>query len=924
MKKNKNTTFKNNRLSFLFVFVNLVCFAAACLNGFLFLKSFNQALFRLGETPIATITFKYKTAQRKFMDRVVWDRLRQSSSVYNGDTIRTAPLSEATIWFSDGNVMQLYENTMAQVFLRDDGLNAVLDEGGVSVDSSSGENGVKLLTDGVSVQIESGSTMNAAASADNISLQVTSGTAVLSDSKGARQAVSAGDALNVSSAGETSAAPALSVVSPSPNVKILKHGAEPAVQEFVWKLHNTPEHTEVLLEISSVHTFETIEKSVSVTDAGSVSVELNDGVWYWRMTAPPHTGESKNGKITVIKSLPPTLIAPVVDYTYSYRTQKPPVRFLWTESAFATSYKFVIADNKELKNPVVEQMSALPSSIVSSLGAGKWYWQVTPYYTINRIGLKSPSSVNSFTIKQRADFPPPTPLRPPENGFVNTKNGASAEFSWKSEEEAAGYKLFISGNEDLSAPAVKVDVGDNYYISENTVKLLSNGKWYWGVAQVDTEGNVSQVSKARAFLAVDGDMIQRTVFPPDGYAVDSGRVQDVRFTWKTNIPFDTRIQISGNADFTHNVYDNVLKATALSGQNFAEGTYYWRIIADTDLMQLSSTVKTFSVLGSLQAPVCQSPADKTRAVIRPETPYEFQWSEVSGAGYYKVQLFKDGAETPVYERGFIDGTSIKIDMAAMDEGAYRWTVQSFAAETEMSSRRTGLLGESVFQMKKLKPVTLVSPAHKTQFDGVQAILNPEKAVWNSVEATKLSEFILTRIDGKEERTVMSIKNPDKTIQLDRLHSGDYRWTVTAETYDDLDVSAVKDFEFTVLPVTPLPAAVLQTPADRTVYNAEYIRQSRKIEFTWTAVKNASDYIFRIADSAGNGLLEHRINAGTAYTLEDLAVLDRGTFTWSVEAERRMQDDTILQEGIPVQAKFTVDLPKLDKPLLNDVGKLYGK
>ena len=65
---------------------------------------------KLNEQPIATITLKYKTAPRKFMDRVVWDRLRQDSPVYNGDTIHTATLSEANTWLNDGNVMEVIEN----------------------------------------------------------------------------------------------------------------------------------------------------------------------------------------------------------------------------------------------------------------------------------------------------------------------------------------------------------------------------------------------------------------------------------------------------------------------------------------------------------------------------------------------------------------------------------------------------------------------------------------------------------------------------------------------------------------------------------------------------------------------------------------------------------------------------------------------
>lgn len=65
---------------------------------------------KLNEQPIATITLKYKTAQRKFMDRVDWNRLRQDSPVYNGDTIHTATLSEANIWFNDENVIEMIEN----------------------------------------------------------------------------------------------------------------------------------------------------------------------------------------------------------------------------------------------------------------------------------------------------------------------------------------------------------------------------------------------------------------------------------------------------------------------------------------------------------------------------------------------------------------------------------------------------------------------------------------------------------------------------------------------------------------------------------------------------------------------------------------------------------------------------------------------
>lgn len=73
----KKTRFKlSNSLLVPFCSAILVCLIGVFLNSYLFYNSFFRALTKLNEEPIATITFKYKTAQRKFLDRVVWDRLR--------------------------------------------------------------------------------------------------------------------------------------------------------------------------------------------------------------------------------------------------------------------------------------------------------------------------------------------------------------------------------------------------------------------------------------------------------------------------------------------------------------------------------------------------------------------------------------------------------------------------------------------------------------------------------------------------------------------------------------------------------------------------------------------------------------------------------------------------------------------------------
>ena len=68
------------------VLVIIICLAGSALSVWQFWNELNRSLEKLNEEPIATITFKYNTAQRKFSDNLVWDRLRQNSPVYNGDT----------------------------------------------------------------------------------------------------------------------------------------------------------------------------------------------------------------------------------------------------------------------------------------------------------------------------------------------------------------------------------------------------------------------------------------------------------------------------------------------------------------------------------------------------------------------------------------------------------------------------------------------------------------------------------------------------------------------------------------------------------------------------------------------------------------------------------------------------------------------
>ena len=974
MKKKTKSRLKNS-LFVPFCASIFVCVLGAAANSFLFYKNFFRALTKLNEEPIATITFKYKTAQRKFLDRVVWDRLRQNSPVYNGDTIHTSSLSEATIWFSDGNIMDLSENTMAQVFLSEDkALRAELSGGSAVLDSSGAQDGMMLSSNGISVRLEKGSSLSAKALADkssaqkNLSLQVMSGSASVQNNENSAEktfAVGEGDSLVFAETGDFKN-PAVKMLEPSQNAKILYHSDGLKKVDFKWKTENSDsEKIATLLLISSDRNFKDIAYRFFSEKQSSAAFGLKPGTYYWKLSALQNEEEkdSQTGKIQLIQSPLPELLVPVSQYEFNYRTKLPAVRLIWTESPYATSYRLEIASDPNMKNLVIDQRQNLTSAIISTLKEGTYWWRVTPYYTINKIGLSSPSEIKSFSVRKKGDLSVPQALVPLDNGIVNTEISAKGiSFSWKHEDDAQKYTLLVSDNQNLSSPKIRQQTSENYFTFDPKKLNLADGKWFWAVNYVDDEGNVSKSSEVRAFYAMKGSPEQHTIEPVDGYRVAQSFVPDTKFTWKRNLPenFVTTFELSSGKDFSNIIYCEQTKNLSVRGLNLMPGTYFWRINSKstTDEMNLVSSAKSFVVLDSLEAPELKNPG--SRAVARETVPYKFEWDEVEDADFYKFAIYRANSKNPVYEEN-VYGTQVGVDMfnpkEFSDKTNYRWQVQAQSnAVPGISSRRTGKLAEKSFYLVKLRPVEVAVPSQNAKINGADAILNPVTAKWNSVDKVKKAQFVLTKIDENPPKTIIKIpsdeefngkKNPVAPNEVlldtaDGLRAGNYEIIVYAETLDGIDISNTDRKNrrtFTILPVEPLEKAqnLVAKPA---VFNREYLsvkENPKNITLSWGKVPKATDYFVTIKDRKGRVLLEKNIKNGTSYKIdftaispEDKILFSKGQFTWSVVGVRRIDTDKdgkvdkIFQEGIVSESVFETDIPTPKKSKAKGAANPYGK
>ena len=922
---------QNDSLFKYFVITIFICLIGAFISSALFYKGFFRALTKLNEEPIATITFKYKTAQRKFLERVVWDRLRQNSPVYNGDTIHTENLAEATVYFIDGNVMNLSENTMAQVFLSEDKLlTAELTDGYATVDAGEAGAGVVLVADGMEIALEAGSSVGAGIESKSkssgvvgesslkkeevqketeekrgLSVQVLKGNAVVQSEDGTKVDVVEGQGIAFDKQGQS--LPVLVVTNPLPNSKILSTTQEKVLVPFKWNFGETKisENQKVYLTVAIDKDFENVVVFEDITNQNEKQIQLDAEKYFWKVSVVEDATKEKvltsqSGKLQIIESLKPNQIVPAENASFSYRSRIPSIRFMWDEANQATSYKLEIATNPSMENPIVEQRTNLTSLIISTLEFGNYYWRVTPYYTINNLGFANPSEVKSFSVERKSVLKKPSLYVPLDNGIVNTDEEiGSIAFSWKRESEAESYIVKIANNSELKNPFIIETTKDNFFTfdTKNVEKKLKDGKWFWSVTVQDFEGTLSEASDIRTFFAMKGKPEQHLIEPFDGFKVADSFVFDTKFTWKKNFPesFESYLQISKNQDFRKIEKEEKVLGNSFSGANLKEGVYYWRLksVNTIDGSEFVTSGRKIDVVGNLAAANLIEPTEKI--IARENVPCEFKWSEVSDASYYKLMIYKKSDNKLVLEDVIYD-TEYKTDLfhnsIFEDKTMYRWELQAHAnAIPGISSRRTGKIAEGEFLFAKLRPVTIDFPPKNYVLKGEDAILKPITAKWSSVDKVKSAQFVLRKVD--EGRPIEVIKIPTdeqmkgefkiapNNVLLDTpdgIKSGRYEIVVYAQTLDDIDISNKEEKylgKFTVLPIEPLEQSKNLQVSPQS-FDIEYLKNQKNpktITFKWGKVSKATEYHFEIIDQKGKSVLSEIIKDKTSYLLDFVKLPD---------------------------------------------------
>lgn len=913
----KKTRFKSPVLD---AFVIVLCLSVAGFFCYTFWKDLNSTARRNDKEKIAVITFKNRIAQRKFDDRVVWERIDKSTPLYNGDLVRTAELAEAVITFNDGSQVDIYENTMIQVYYSEyEGVQIDVGNGNLQLESSNKGKVQLKLGDGSKISAGGGtslSTKSGSGGSGVKTVEVRNGSAVVTGSEGTSESIAAGESLTVKSSGEISRKD-VTVTSIPPELRVLNVDGEAVPVKIEWNKKNSNEP--IVLQTSTRKDYSVIKEEKIITSENDSLINISEGTVYWRVFPKGKEDEATAGKIMVEAPKPLTLISPADSSLFQYRNRNPVLYFRWNGNDYANNYLLRVSSTPDMKNVVLEQTSQNPFIQVDSLGNGQWWWQVTPYYELNSIGYAGPSKIANFSVEKTDGIKPPALTVPLQDAEIFYKDILNVNFSWKSDIKA-NYELLISADKDFKdiisrkqTPGQRVNV--TLPVPENNSQT-----YYWKVVRNSTElEDFSPDSQVRQFSVSKYISIPaKLLYPPEEFSVESKKVSAIRFVWKLSDEVKANenasiIQFSNTKDFNNIQLEKTVSGTTIENLNLAYGEWYWRVATkNTDGTFEYTQPNHLLVHRELVAPVITNIKDNAELVVAKNSPVVIKWSQVQGADYYNIKIF-DSKNKLVEEKPEAKGSSANF---VLPGNSYTVKLQAVASQTETSPIRTGPVKAVDFSVRNPDLLKAISPLPSAKIDGLTALRNPVSFSWKAGQDKPVeSELVIKkRMDDGTQRIVERIKTSKYSAAIPRLTAGSYSWQVLASTAAGLPINS-QEMKFTVSTVSSLGKPQLENPRKALVMDSEYLRKNRSISFEWTEVPDATEYNFVLYKKEKNGTLipvyTEKSVKGTKVRLKKLSILDIGEFEWNVTAFSYAKDGYEERRSPTAQGTFTIkfDTPK---------------
>ncbi len=607
MKKKRNILFKNSDK-----IIILVCSLGIIFSLIGYFHDVYKTNLRTDEKPIACLTHRSKSVQRRFRDRLVWDIIRENTPLYVGDFVRTTALAEAEITFDSGKIINMSHNSLIEILPESDIANLKITSGTVSIKTPknitlrAGRETLEISKDSIvsmniqpdflpqtddaitPVVLSDGTLENPAAAANSnhlISVSVEKGTVRQNKSDGSIIELNAGTQIVMDSEGHQVKNPAIIMINPKVSQKIIKNDNETATLLFSWKTLNYEPDTLTKIELSydkdGIYPYQN-----QTVDTQETVFTLPNRTVYWK--AYPVSKDDEiynesilNGSVSVFSITPIKKLQPVNNVGLTYKAAQNGIHFSWTKDELARGYELQIADNQEMQNPAITYTTAKTEAKLELIESGTWYWQVSPIYDDSIQASVSLGTANTFSVQKPVSLTPVVTYKPEDNYIAYTANDRQPIlFNWASSNGAVSYILKIADNPRLKNPVAEISCDKTYYSLNTSQYNISEGKyWYWAITFIDKDGNTAPFTEVKSFYPLAHTPYFKAVSPENNITLTQEELSSAIFAIETNMPIDSRFVVSTNANFDNPVIDAKIKTEAFKLSTKLEpGFYYWKII----------------------------------------------------------------------------------------------------------------------------------------------------------------------------------------------------------------------------------------------------------------------------------------------------------------------------------------------------------
>ncbi|XDD50986.1 hypothetical protein AB3N59_04180 [Leptospira sp. WS92.C1] len=480
---------------------------------FLFWKEETTGFDEGRKETVGNITFKYRTAQRKFSDRMIWQDVEQNFPIFNHDSVRTDELSEAVVTLVSGTKFELDPRSMIVINLKEEEELLELEEGSVRVQSSKS---VSLISG--KNELKSGNE----SSLFRVTRDETKGENLVESSQGNLKWISSGKETGTIKEGEKARVgndvlhpirEEWELIEPTDNHRIFPETGEAKIG-FRWK-SGIGEETG-LLEVSLSRSFTPLILKKEFKGDSS-EVHLPEGIYYWRLISFDKKKISGTRKFRILPNPPVTLLFPLKNTSLEGSVLQ---SFRWKPSRLATGYILEISESTDFKSGL-RQLTVFKTSISIPLSEGKYHWRVRAFSVLP--GTSSVSETRSFQVektevvstnstpqgtqtaetettlqKQEANSANAKPVKketalptlvfPSKGGIVDMTGKNSLVFRWKHSpmSKTTKWSLSLYGTSGESILKQSVN-GESFRL--NDLSVLDVGKFSWSLTQDGNESN---------------------------------------------------------------------------------------------------------------------------------------------------------------------------------------------------------------------------------------------------------------------------------------------------------------------------------------------------------------------------------------------------------------------------------------------------